>query len=63
MYKEIDDLNDYIVQIKKWLDTASDETSSFKINTSRPILQYFMHKELRNRFSNVWTLSGNNMVR
>lgn len=61
-YKEEDNLKDYINQVSEWLNTASDETSSFKINTPTPILQYLTHKELRNRFPNVWTFSGNNMV-
>ncbi|XP_072760926.1 pre-piRNA 3'-exonuclease trimmer [Anoplolepis gracilipes] len=61
-YKEEDILKDYIIQVSEWLNTASDETSSFKIDTPTPILQYLMHKELRNHFLNVWTLSGNNMV-
>ncbi|KAL6437323.1 hypothetical protein ACFW04_005079 [Cataglyphis niger] len=61
-YKEEDILKDYINQVSEWLNKASDETSSFKIDTSTPILQYLMHKELRNRFPNVWTFSGNNMV-
>lgn len=61
-YKEEDILKDYIHQVSEWLNRASDETSSFKIDTSTPILQYLMHKELRNRFRNVWTFSGNNMV-
>lgn len=61
-YKEEDSLKDYISQVSEWLSTASDETSSLKIDTPTPILQYLTHKELRNRFPNVWTLSGNNMV-
>ncbi|XP_012227812.2 pre-piRNA 3'-exonuclease trimmer-like isoform X1 [Linepithema humile] len=60
-YKEEDDLKDYINQVAEWLSTA-DDASSLKITTSTPILQYLTHKELRNRFSNVWTISGNNMV-
>lgn len=62
-YKEEDDFRDYSNEIMNWLSTAGDETSSFKINISTPSFQYFMHKELRKRFSNVWTLSGNNSVR
>lgn len=61
-YKEEDDLRDYINQVAKWLNTSSEETSSYKINAANPILQYLVHKELRNRFPNIWTLSGNNEV-
>lgn len=61
-YREEDCLKDYINQVSEWLNTASDETSSLKVDTPTPILQYVTHKELRNRFPNVWTFSGNNMV-
>ncbi|GAB1859301.1 Poly(A)-specific ribonuclease PARN-like domain-containing protein 1 [Camponotus japonicus] len=61
-YREEDCLKDYINQVSEWLNTASDETSSLKIDTPTPILQYVTHKELRNRFPNVWTFSGDNMV-
>ncbi|EFN64967.1 Poly(A)-specific ribonuclease PARN-like domain-containing protein 1 [Camponotus floridanus] len=61
-YREEDSLKDYINQVFEWLNTASDETNSLKIDTPTPILQYLTHKELRNRFPNVWTFSGNNMV-
>lgn len=61
-YKEEDTLKDYISQVSEWLNTTSDETNSFKINTPTPILQYLMHKELRKCFPNVWTFSGNNMI-
>jgi len=61
-YKEEEDFKDTIVQIFEWLKTASDETDSFKIESPTPTLQYYMHKELRERFPNIWTFSGNNMV-
>lgn len=61
-YKEEDDFNDTVIQIFEWLKTASDETDSFKVESLTPTLQYFMHKELRKRFPNIWTFSGNNMV-
>lgn len=61
-YREEDSLKDYINQVSEWLNTASNETNSLKIDTPTPILQYLTHKELRNRFPNVWTFSGNNMV-
>lgn len=61
-YKEEDSLKDYINKVSEWLNTASEETSSFKIDTPTPILQYLVHKELRHHFPNVWTFSGNNMV-
>lgn len=61
-YEEEDNFKDAITQTYEWLNTASDEMDSFKIKSSTPTLQYFLHKELRKRFSNIWTLSGNNMV-
>lgn len=60
-HKEEDDLKNYINQVAEWLNTA-DDASSLNIVTSTPILQYLTHKELRNRFSNIWTISGNDMV-
>ncbi|XP_024876104.1 pre-piRNA 3'-exonuclease trimmer-like [Temnothorax curvispinosus] len=60
-YGEEKDFKDVIVQIYEWLKTAG-ETDSFKIESPTPTLQYYMHKELRRRFPNVWTYSGNNMV-
>lgn len=59
-----DDFNtckDHVNRVTDWLDTACDE-SSLKIDTRTPFLQYLVHKELRNRFRNVWTLSGDNSV-
>lgn len=61
-YMEEEDFKDKITQVLEWVNTASDETDSFKVETATPTLQYLMHKELRNRFPNVWTFSGNNMV-
>ncbi|XP_014481530.1 PREDICTED: poly(A)-specific ribonuclease PARN-like domain-containing protein 1 [Dinoponera quadriceps] len=60
--KEEDDLKDYINEVAQWLNTAGEETSSFKINTCTPSLQYLIHKELRRRFPHIWTLSGNNSI-
>lgn len=61
-YTEEEDFKNIVVKIFQWLNTASDDTDSFKIESPTPTLQYFMHKELRKRFPNIWTLSGNNMV-
>ncbi|XP_012540799.1 pre-piRNA 3'-exonuclease trimmer isoform X2 [Monomorium pharaonis] len=61
-YKEEDDFKDTLTQVFQWLNNASDRTNSFKIESLTPTLQYFMHKELRKRFPNIWTLSGDNMV-
>ncbi|XP_018394425.1 PREDICTED: poly(A)-specific ribonuclease PARN-like domain-containing protein 1 [Cyphomyrmex costatus] len=61
-YKEEEDFRNTMTEIFTWLNTASDEVDSFKIESPTPTLQYFMHKELRKRFSNIWTFSGNNMV-
>lgn len=61
-YKEEEDFKRVVTQIFEWLNTASDATDSFKIESSTPTLQYFMHKELRKRFPNIWTFSGSNTV-
>lgn len=61
-YKEEDDFKTAVTQIFEWLKTASDGVGSIKVESSTPTLQYFMHKELRKRFSNIWTYSGNNVV-
>lgn len=61
-YTEEEDFKNIVVKIFQWLNTASDDTDSFKIESPTPTLQYFMHKELRKRFPNIWTLSGNNMI-
>ncbi|XP_011880452.1 PREDICTED: poly(A)-specific ribonuclease PARN-like domain-containing protein 1 [Vollenhovia emeryi] len=61
-YEEDDNFNDVVVKIIKWLSTASDETDSFKIESPTPKFQYFIHKELRKRFPNIWTFSENNTV-
>jgi len=61
-YKEEDDFKNAIIQIFEWLKTASNEVDSIKVESPTPTLQYFMHKELRKRFSNIWTFSGNNVV-
>jgi len=52
---------DNINRVIEWLNKDTDD-SSFDIDTDTPFLQYLMHKELRNRYPNVWTLSGNNSV-
>ncbi|KAG5325773.1 PNDC1 ribonuclease, partial [Pseudoatta argentina] len=61
-YKEEDDFKNTVTQIFEWLKTASDEVDSIKVKSPTPTLQYFMHKELRKRFSNIWTFSGNNVI-
>ncbi|XP_018058085.1 PREDICTED: poly(A)-specific ribonuclease PARN-like domain-containing protein 1 isoform X1 [Atta colombica] len=61
-YKEEDDFKNAIIKIFEWLKTASDEVESIKVESPSPTLQYFMHKELRKRFSNIWTFSGNNVI-
>ncbi|XP_018302370.1 poly(A)-specific ribonuclease PARN-like domain-containing protein 1 isoform X3 [Mycetomoellerius zeteki] len=61
-YKEEDDFKTAVTQIFEWLKTASDGVGSIKVESSTPTLQYFMHKELRKRFSNIWTYSGNNVI-
>ncbi|XP_018371191.1 PREDICTED: poly(A)-specific ribonuclease PARN-like domain-containing protein 1 isoform X1 [Trachymyrmex cornetzi] len=61
-YKEEDDFKDAVIQIFEWLKTASDEVDSIKVESPTPTFQYFMHKELRKRFSNIWTFSGNNVI-
>ncbi|XP_076646036.1 pre-piRNA 3'-exonuclease trimmer [Halictus rubicundus] len=40
-----------------WL-TYNPNEISLKLATSSPILQYMIHKELRNTFKNIWTMSG-----
>ncbi|KAL0105870.1 hypothetical protein PUN28_015945 [Cardiocondyla obscurior] len=62
MYKEKDDFRNVVTQVFNWLNTSSSDTDSFKIESATPTLQYFMHKELRKQFPNIWTLSGNNMI-
>jgi len=52
---------DNINRVIEWLDKATND-SSFNIDTDTPFLQYLTHKELRSRYPNVWTLSGNNSV-
>ncbi|XP_018346792.1 PREDICTED: poly(A)-specific ribonuclease PARN-like domain-containing protein 1 isoform X1 [Trachymyrmex septentrionalis] len=61
-YKEEDDVKNAVTQIFEWLKTTSDEVDSIKVESPTPTLQYFMHKELRKRFSNIWTFSGNNVI-
>lgn len=61
-YTEEEDFKDTVVQIFQWLNKADDKMDSFKIESPTPTLQYFMHKELRRRFPNIWTISGDNMV-
>jgi len=52
---------DNINRVIEWLNKDIND-SSFNIDTDTPFLQYLMHKELRNRYPNIWTLSGNNSV-
>lgn len=61
-YQEEEDFKNTLGQIFKWLKTAGDETDSFKIQSRTPTVQYYMHKELRRHFPNVWTYSGNDMI-
>lgn len=61
-HKEEDDLKDYINQVAEWLNITGEETNTFQVDAATPLLQYLIHKELRNRFPNIWTLSGNNEV-
>ncbi|XP_026824613.1 pre-piRNA 3'-exonuclease trimmer isoform X2 [Ooceraea biroi] len=52
---------DNVNRVTEWLQTACHE-NSLKIDTRTPFLQYLMHRELRSRFPNTWTLSGDNSV-
>ncbi|XP_011631295.1 pre-piRNA 3'-exonuclease trimmer-like isoform X2 [Pogonomyrmex barbatus] len=61
-YVEEEDFKDKVIQINEWLNNAKNETDSFKIDSPTPTLQYYMHKELRRYFSNIWTYSGNNVI-
>ncbi|CAL7951721.1 unnamed protein product [Xylocopa violacea] len=44
-------------KISEWLKKEKDNTL-LQIETPSPILQYMVHKELRNSFKNIWTSSG-----
>lgn len=62
-YKEQDDLRDHINKVSHWLkETKENFEESMVIQTPTPVLKYLTHKELRNRFSNLWTISGEKSV-
>ncbi|XP_078035715.1 pre-piRNA 3'-exonuclease trimmer isoform X2 [Augochlora pura] len=60
-YHELDIFCNCRNKIKEWLLTAPHEIS-IEIKTVTPILQYIVHKELRNHFKNIWTISGHKSV-
>lgn len=48
-------------KVWNWLENNPADLS-FELKTASPILQYMVHKEIRNSFKNIWTASGNRSV-
>ncbi|OAD62005.1 Poly(A)-specific ribonuclease PARN-like domain-containing protein 1 [Eufriesea mexicana] len=47
---------DCISKISEWLSSKSEQTT-LKLQVDSPILQYIVHKYIRNKYNNLWTLS------
>ncbi|XP_043260056.1 pre-piRNA 3'-exonuclease trimmer-like [Colletes gigas] len=60
-YQEEDIFKDCKNTVSKWLQTKPHEIS-FELKMISPTLQYMVHKELRNNFENIWTVSKHNAV-
>ncbi|XP_053994436.1 pre-piRNA 3'-exonuclease trimmer-like [Hylaeus volcanicus] len=56
-YEEEDDFKDCKNKVFNWLKRSPNQVS-LEIKTASPILQYMVHRELRSRFNNIWTVSG-----
>lgn len=56
-YEEEDDIKHCRSKISGWIKKGPKEPS-FKLDTSSPILQYLIQKELRTKFKNIWTTPG-----
>lgn len=56
-YEEEDDMKHCRSKISGWIKKGPKEPS-FKLDTSSPILQYLIQKELRTKFKNIWTTPG-----
>ncbi|KAG7212344.1 hypothetical protein KM043_012665 [Ampulex compressa] len=61
-YQDEDNLRNYSNIVADWLQTSPKNEASLEVKVATPLLQYLMHKELRNRFQNIWTLSGEHSV-
>nr|XP_031827939.1 pre-piRNA 3'-exonuclease trimmer-like isoform X1 [Nomia melanderi] len=55
-YGEEDDFKYCKNKVEEFLKQT--DKISFTLQTPSPILQYMMHKELRNNFKNIWTIPG-----
>lgn len=57
-FEEEIELNECKNQIYEWM--ARSEQTTLKLRVINPILQYILHKDLRN--NNIWTISDNKSV-
>ena len=54
------ELNEYRNQISEWM--ARSEQTTLKLPVTNPTLQYILHKDLRNNYNNIWTVSDTKSV-
>ncbi|KAK9302513.1 hypothetical protein QLX08_005504 [Tetragonisca angustula] len=55
LFEEEMELNEYRNQISEWM--ARSEQTTLKLPVTNPTLQYILHKDLRNNYNNIWTVS------
>lgn len=59
-YEEENEFINYKTKISEWIANKSGET--LKVETSNPILQYLIHKDIRHNYKNVWSISDDKSV-
>lgn len=60
-YEEENEFIDYKTKISEWIANNKSE-QTLKIQTSNPILQYLIHKDIRYNYKNIWSISDHKSV-
>lgn len=62
-YREEDELQNQCSRVAQWIPTAtSDAYLEVPVGTTDYCLKYFLHKEIRTRFKDVWTFQQQDKV-
>lgn len=59
-YEEENEFIDYKTKISEWIANNNEET--LKVETSNPILQYLIHKDIRHNYKSTWSISDDKSV-
>lgn len=60
-YEEENEFVNYKTKISEWIANKRNE-ETLKVETSNPILQYLIHKDIRQKYKNIWSISDDKSV-